>query len=637
MMTTDFTSTPPPATRLDPHKRINYSLGLVLGVDEFEQEQFYHLERGRQHNRALHGYGTVCGLQLTSSGSQVYVSPGLAIDPRGRVLEVDRVQCGDLNQWLAVPANLQAATGNVGSPMGSASVFVVLCYRECLTDNVPVPGAPCRSEQDTLAASRITEAFDLKFTTVLPAADEELAIRRFGELLRQIEVSSSGPPGQFLTPAGLEQLVRALEPAASPLVSPLFSPVGPPLLLHPQDAEAALRGAFRVWVTEVRPRLLSTGCGAPVEGCVLLGELDFGVTAAGHIAPQAAPQIAINEDERPYLVSTRLLQESRLAGIGEAVVSLTSPIGAPPIGVPPLTNLAGDAFGPVASTTVTGIQKVAVAAGTPANGDVLTYDAAASHWHPAPPPTGGPGVPNLAGDAFGPVASTTVTGIQNIPVVAAAPADQQVLTFDAAANHWHPAPLPPPPPPVLPALNGDAAGSITSNFVQRIQGIPVDHSPPNDGDLLTSVGSGINAVWHPVAPSFVQHPRGLLSYGIVAAGYVPIEAAPAPNATYPDLTARLFTGPLAQTGRVLIHFKSFDPAAHQYIVKVLPSLEFANVDGASFTPVVIFLGVNTATPPGPGLVLLVRDSNTGQQINDAVLTQIRLMVEISQFPMPAGV
>ena len=48
---------PPPSTGLDPDKRVKYSLGLVLGVDEFEQEQHYLLGRGRQHNRALHGYG----------------------------------------------------------------------------------------------------------------------------------------------------------------------------------------------------------------------------------------------------------------------------------------------------------------------------------------------------------------------------------------------------------------------------------------------------------------------------------------------------------------------------------------------------------------------------------------------------
>src|ERR671933_1804673 len=98
MTTAEFTTATPASPVLDPHQRVNYSLGLVLGVDEFQQEQFFHLERGRQHSRLLHGYGTVCGLQVTTNGGQVLVGPGVAVDRRGRVIEVDAAQCADLNQ-----------------------------------------------------------------------------------------------------------------------------------------------------------------------------------------------------------------------------------------------------------------------------------------------------------------------------------------------------------------------------------------------------------------------------------------------------------------------------------------------------------------------------------------------------------
>jgi len=171
MMSANFTTAPPSALPPDPQKRVNYSLGLVLGVDEFEQEQFYLLERGRQHQRTLHGYGTVCGLQVTTNASQVLVSPGLAIDPAGRIIQVARAQCADLDQWLSVAANRQAVSVGLAGGGGPASVYVVLCYRECPTDDVPVPGAPCRSEDDTLAASRITETFELQFSPSPPAAD----------------------------------------------------------------------------------------------------------------------------------------------------------------------------------------------------------------------------------------------------------------------------------------------------------------------------------------------------------------------------------------------------------------------------------------------------------------------------------
>ena len=51
---------------LDPHKRVCYSQGLVLGVDEFVQEELYFLEQHRRHARGLHGY---CACRLLSRGA----------------------------------------------------------------------------------------------------------------------------------------------------------------------------------------------------------------------------------------------------------------------------------------------------------------------------------------------------------------------------------------------------------------------------------------------------------------------------------------------------------------------------------------------------------------------------------------
>src|SRR5262249_33184181 len=153
-------------------------------------------------------------------GSQVLVSAGVAVDPHGRVIEVAGAQCADLNQWLSVPVNLQAATGP-GSPVGPATAYVVLCYRECLTNKVPVPGAPCRSEDDTLAPSRITESFELKFSPSRPPGTEEAAVLQFGALLRRIQVTSAAGPGTVLNVPAMEWLVRNLLVLGSPLGSPL--------------------------------------------------------------------------------------------------------------------------------------------------------------------------------------------------------------------------------------------------------------------------------------------------------------------------------------------------------------------------------------------------------------------------------
>lgn len=51
---------------LDPNKRVNYAFGMVMGVNDFRQEQEHFEWKHRLSNRLLHGYGTVCGLQVSA-------------------------------------------------------------------------------------------------------------------------------------------------------------------------------------------------------------------------------------------------------------------------------------------------------------------------------------------------------------------------------------------------------------------------------------------------------------------------------------------------------------------------------------------------------------------------------------------
>ena len=77
-------------------KRVNYQLGLVLGEDEFRQDQFHHRERDHHATRVLHGYGTVSGWAsaTTHTNRRLHVRPGLAVDPAGRLICVPVEYCG---------------------------------------------------------------------------------------------------------------------------------------------------------------------------------------------------------------------------------------------------------------------------------------------------------------------------------------------------------------------------------------------------------------------------------------------------------------------------------------------------------------------------------------------------------------
>jgi hypothetical protein len=332
-----FQTVAPETAPLDPHKRVRHFAGLVLGPEEFQQDQLYFLERDRLHQRALHGYGTALGLGVAvrpnaTGRPEVVVDPGLAVTPRGESVCVPRAQCADLDGWLTVHFDeLPGATGSPpsvgspGSPPSAATLWVVLCPRECATDLVPVLGDPCRTAADATAPSRIADSFELNLRTIAPVHIEEAAVRLFAELLRAIDVTDVG--SSFLSPDDIAALVRAMVPTGSPPMLPTladllatasppltFASPGAPLLVHPIDASDVFRRAWREWVSFVRPQLAAgaAGCDDQGENCVLLAQLEFAIasTATG---PQVDGPVTVDDVNRPWLLQTRLLQELSLA------------------------------------------------------------------------------------------------------------------------------------------------------------------------------------------------------------------------------------------------------------------------------------------------------------------------------------
>jgi hypothetical protein len=296
---------------LDPSKRVNYSMGLVLGVDEFEQEQYYILERDRLHNRSLHGYGTVCGLQVRYQDGEVQVLPGLAVDSRGQHICVPGMRCADLNTWLGNHENeIQDA---FGSTPGALPLYVTLCYRECKTNSVPVPGEPCRTQADSMVASRIQDDFELKLSLKAPKQTQEELVDRFGDLLARIEIRDNA--SAYLTAAQMEALVLNLADEVSSTPTGSF-PGDTTLFLRPEEARVLIELAFRTWVTRVRHAISDAGCCPAVDDeCLLLARLDVEVQvdSQGIVVDGGDEAVGIDESERPHLLHTRLLQEWLMA------------------------------------------------------------------------------------------------------------------------------------------------------------------------------------------------------------------------------------------------------------------------------------------------------------------------------------
>ncbi len=377
-----------------PDKRVRYGLGMLLGVADFEQEQAWFLAQDRDHVRALHGCGVVCGLGVALAGVKLAVAAGLAVDGLGRTIRVPSEQCADLNAWLAVAANRTA----IGAT-GTKTLHVVLRYCECATDLQPVPGQPCRTAEESQSATRITASFSLDLAMQAPTCPEEAATVRFGHWLRRLRVGSGTPL--------LDAAAIAAELAA--LAKPETVPADTPLYLPADQAETLIRHALALWARQARPL---AGCpdacpeGTAADVGVALASLSFTLAA-----DFTAGDVKLLPVDPPVLLSTRLIQE--------ALLNLAQQIA------------AGDSVQPL------------VFGGAGAAGSDAAYSRA-DHVHPLPalPP-----LPALAGDVGGDLAGNRIDLLQGKPVKAESPQPDQVLTFKD--DVWQPLPLP--------AGNGDTA------------------------------------------------------------------------------------------------------------------------------------------------------------------------------------
>ncbi|MBZ5537086.1 MAG: hypothetical protein LAO31_14120 [Acidobacteriia bacterium] len=137
---------------MNPLKRVRYFTGQLLTTDDFVTEQDYFLEKHRRHNRHLHGYGVVCGLEISTDGvTTINITPGMAIDCRGQEITVS----GPVESRL---------------PEAGDIAYLTLRYVEKETGPVPAAGGPVSEEQDAMQNTRIEEGFEIAFESADPCA-----------------------------------------------------------------------------------------------------------------------------------------------------------------------------------------------------------------------------------------------------------------------------------------------------------------------------------------------------------------------------------------------------------------------------------------------------------------------------------
>lgn len=661
-------SAPPDAT-----KHVNYSYGMVLGVEEFVQEFAYLSAWDRSLARELIGYGTVRGLKVeyTTRGGEpeLVVSDGVAVVPPGYFARICQDQCAKLNPWLSAHrAEVeQALTGS--SPIESVRLAVVLRHYECLTDEVPIPGEPCRSDEDAMAPSRVKDDFRLELRLIapgggnLPDQKEEDVLRQFAAALKAVPVE--GSPVNSTREAWAELLKQWEWIPGSNAGS------GLPGAAIPQDESTEYyRDAFRIWATELRPRYACPASNMPPtpppqeEQFLLLAEVEVYLTSQLQVHDTLKPHI--DEQRRPVLLHLRLIQELLYpCPPGETI--FPSPLSPAPVGplpgnavvqerdfgqlaspgssleysradhthgTPVLPELAGEVQGAYTATRVARLAGVPIeppASPPPAlpEGQVLTLvgTGAAQRWAPAPLPMVIPTI-TLGGDVTGAPTANTVERIRGTTVAATIPTDRQILRCAIVGGQpqWVPEAFPPPPPITL---GGDVTGAPTANTVGRIQGLPITNAPSADKQILQYQDPAGELQWvDPPAPpappnldDVVRHPitspraryflvaAGSFKFDTAGAGTVS-EIAPPFNKLRADISGR----------RLRFRFGDYNLPndQHQYIVKLTPWIPNLDGDNQLFLAILVDIG-------NEGIIVEIRF------LKDTQVTQGQLQVEVSEY------
>ena len=308
---------------ISPDLRVFYQYGMVLGLNDFLQEQTHNLGLDYHHERALHGYGTVYGLRVTASTPldapddvTLTVEPGMAIDQWGREITVPSAQCARLGTWLA--AQEEATQGTIAAnlgPSGELVVYVVAAYAECADDLVPLPGQPCSTSAQAQVPSRLRDAWDIELRWAPPPMPAWDVVRQLAGLLNSVQVVAGLAPSLSSEQAIIEAVLALTSPA-----TPSDAPSMPgPYQLPLETADEAFDRIFTVWVTQVRPQLAPdlTAPDPAWDPSILLSaitcipEMPFS-TANPVISAYSDP----DNTGRPYLLQTELIQELRLGGTG---------------------------------------------------------------------------------------------------------------------------------------------------------------------------------------------------------------------------------------------------------------------------------------------------------------------------------
>lgn len=166
-------------------ERTRFFPGQLITPEDLIQDQIYFREKNRRHNRLIHGWGIVCGGQVTpgKQDCEVIIEPGYILGPYGDEIYIDREITVNLCQ--------EGVDGNVLSPCGEnldpwcsnvqvdrpsgQPLYIAIRYAECQTRPVRVATMGCGCNELECEYSRIQDSYAVKVLTKLPSTYNNLS------------------------------------------------------------------------------------------------------------------------------------------------------------------------------------------------------------------------------------------------------------------------------------------------------------------------------------------------------------------------------------------------------------------------------------------------------------------------------
>ncbi|HEV7606288.1 MAG TPA: hypothetical protein VGO61_03085 [Steroidobacteraceae bacterium] len=148
-------------------ERLRYFPRQLLTADDMRVEQEYFREKQRRHNRFLHGWGVVCGLEVrqasTDAGTmKVSVCAGYALGPWGDEIYVEEPAPLDLTHCARPPGDPCLPSTVVAAVAVAPKLLVKIRYVECPSRPMRTLPAGCGCDETACEYSRTRDGFEVR-------------------------------------------------------------------------------------------------------------------------------------------------------------------------------------------------------------------------------------------------------------------------------------------------------------------------------------------------------------------------------------------------------------------------------------------------------------------------------------------